>query len=364
VTASFALETDKKDMCFVLKGRKWVAVDPYESSSSSSSSSSFQYHLGPASSSSSSSSSLSSSSHRVEVGGIFRLIPNPKSNTVMMMTLPQPGVQFTLCCSRQLPSVNPVGTASFDQQYLKLLQHINNYGKLQRNEKGENWTLSDSYSFVVDLRGGGHKNNNNNNNKNLLPLTTLRKMFNGRAAVIEALWYLRGEDHIRFLQDFRQHFWDKQADQDTGWVGYNYGLLTNYENFNQLEVNVIRRLVQNKSSRNMVCSLVNPNQATVQNACTSAVQFAVSHQDGQDYLDLTVEQRSSDIILGLPHDVVVWTVILHLVRREVHRRSGPHLHAGRLFFNIAAGGAHVYILNQDAFVTLLSRRPKPIIITQ
>jgi Thymidylate synthase len=77
-------------------------------------------------------------------------------------------------------------------------------------------------------------------------------------------------------------------------------------------------------------------------------------------LDLTVNQRSPDVMLGLPHDVVAWTVILHLVRREVHRLSGRQLHAGKLHFNINAGGAHVYQLNADNFVELLRRRrPKP-----
>ena len=53
------------------------------------------------------------------------------------------------------------------------------------------------------------------------------------------------------------------------------------------------------------------------------------------------------------HDVVVWAIILHLVCREVTRRSSRVLHAGRLEFNIAS--AHVYEKNRrDA--DMVSRR--------
>jgi Thymidylate synthase len=224
------------------------------------------------------------SSHPVHVDETFRLLPiNPKNNknvvmimNMMMMppcsnnnSIDEPCVRFTLC------QVNPVGSASFDQQYLKLLHCISNKGKLQDNKKGKNWTLAEPYSLEVDLRC---------DTKNLLPIATLRCLHQGRPSIMEALWYLRGEDHIRFLQCQQQHFWDQQADQERdGWVGYNYGLLTNYDGVNQLQSNVIERLVQkndssssSEASRNMVCTLTKPNEDTVQNACTCGVQFSVT----------------------------------------------------------------------------------------
>jgi thymidylate synthase len=127
---------------------------------------------------------------------------------------------------------------------------------------------------------------------------------------------------------------------------------------NQLEKKVLDPLCQGKSSRNMVCTLCKPGEATIQQACTSSVQFTVSHDNS---LDLTVTQRSSDVILGLPHDVIVWSTILHLVRREVHMRTKGqrNLQAGYLNFCISAGGAHVYALNFQNMETLLDREPKP-----
>lgn len=56
-------------------------------------------------------------------------------------------------------------------------------------------------------------------------------------------------------------------------------------------------------------------------------------------------------------DVCCWSVILHLVRREVYRRCGRLLAAGRIFFIIAARGAHVYDANKENFEELRTRDP-------
>jgi thymidylate synthase len=248
------------------------------------------------------------------------------------------------------------GAESFDHQYLELLRRIEANGSLQtNNQKGPNWTIGKGYQFDVDLR-------TSNDSEQLVPVTTLRKMFAGRKAIVEALWYLRGENHIKFLQQNQCGFWDAQAKED-GVVGLNYGLLTNWPNAdgttrNQLEEDVIRPLCAGRNSRNMVCTLCKPDEVTVQGACTTSVQFGITDADE---LSLTVTQRSSDVILGLPNDIIAWTVVLHLVRYEVRRRTAPHhraLRAGRLLFTIAAGGAHVYTVNEEAMQELLTRRPK------
>jgi thymidylate synthase len=233
-------------------------------------------------------------------------------------------------------------------------------GEIQTNKKGPNRTLRRSYTLTIDLCDADH-------GRYLLPLTTLRSLYGGRAAVHEAIWYLRGEDNVKFLQKHGCRFWDKQCDEN-GWLGLNYGLLTSFPQagkicpVNQLETEVLSRLCSSsgKQSRNMICTLVKPGEPTEQVACTSSIQFSVSvNKAGKEALDLTVNQRSSDVIVGLPHDVVVWTILLHLVRREVRiRTKGRHtLAAGNLVFMIAAGGAHVYDLNANDFEEIRTREP-------
>ena len=64
-------------------------------------------------------------------------------------------------------------------------------------------------------------------------------------------------------------------------------------------------------------------------------------------------------MLGLPTDVIVWSVLLHLVRHEVYRRSERVLRSGKLSFAINAGGAHVYTAHLKKMEEVLARRPKP-----
>ena len=107
----------------------------------------------------------------------------------------------------------------------------------------------------------------------------------------------------------------------------------------------------------MALPLSKPGEPTLQEACTASLQFAV--RDG-GRLDLMLHQRSSDVVLGLPHDVVAWSALLHLVcRREVRlRTSGAvHLIAGELTMSIAA--AHVYEKNRAHAELIAARAPLP-----
>lgn len=287
---------------------------------------------------------------------IFRLLPRHKDYEKLSKSK---GLQYQVRIFGDSQIAN-----SFDQEYKRLLQAIDAEGKWQKNKKGDNLTFPDTFKMTLNMgsttncSGGGDDDGNDNEEKDILPITSLRNMYEGRAAIIEALWYLRGEDNIKFLQKHRCPFWDAQA-LDDGFVGLNYGLLTNYPRkeggtINQLEEEVIKKLCKGESrSRNMVCNLFKPDEFTVQGACSSQIQFCVVG----DKLDLTVCQRSSDVILGLPHDAIVWSIIYHLVRREVLLRTERkrELRPGKICFNIAS--AHVYKINETHFDELLERDP-------
>lgn len=225
------------------------------------------------------------SSCRVLPGQAFRLL----APSLQHCHQNQNNVQFSLGSTIQVGNQVLPGTGSFDQEYLKLLQKIDRDGVLQMNKKGSSKTLRDSHTLVVDLSC-------NDFHKNILPVTTLRKMYGGHMAIFEALWYIRGEEHIGFLQHHGCKFWDAQA-QDGGFVGLSYGLLTNFPcgntgySTNQLLDKVILPLCKKESSsRNLVCLLSKPGEITVQEACTTSVQFAVA-KGTNEYLDITINQR-------------------------------------------------------------------------
>jgi thymidylate synthase len=292
---------------------------------------------------------LAGDSQSLPVHGTFRLVA-PST-----LKSKQTDVQFTLGRCVHTGNEPRAGSRSFDDAYLELLRRIETDGHMQTNKKGPSKTLREPHTLHIDLHS-------DDPDTNLLPISTLRKMYGGQMAIYEALWYIRGEDHTNFLRQHGCKFWDAQA-ENGGFVGLSYGLLTNFPDDhngsgcgrrNQLLEKVIEPLCAGKCSRNMNVTLCKPGERTVQEACTSGLQFSVG---AGELLDLTVIQRSSDTILGLPNDVMVWSVILHLVRREVRLRSGRKLAAGKLHFTILAGGAHIYAKNHSNCARLLKRQP-------
>jgi thymidylate synthase len=285
----------------------------------------------------------------------FRLIQPGRAKAAQA-----PGVEYRVYFPSGPHPPNP-GSHSADTEYLRLLRFIHLRGHKQTgNKKGSNVTLPEAFNMVINL--------SDKEDRNLLPYTTLRYI-KPEFALLECLWYLRGEEHIQYLQDNKCPFWNKQVKEGTtDWIGLNYGLLTNYpqnsgrSSRNQLEEEVLKKLAdKSKCSRNMVCTLVKPGEETTQGCCTSSIQFTItpsSIHPGEMALDLNVNQRSSDVVVGLPHDLVVWSLLLHLVRREVLLRYNRKIYAGKLTFSIGSSGAHYYSQNKEEFDKLLLREPK------
>lgn len=251
---------------------------------------------------------------------------------------------------------------SFDHQYLQILDDIKAKGERSSATKGPHRQVPPR-AITIDLaakradQGRGY----------FLPLTSLRLLYLKHVAS-EALWYLRGENNIKFLRRHKNPFWNKVVGDDPElFVGYNYGLLTCFpqedgmEPINQLE-KVIARLVEGQCSRNMTCILHKPGQPTKQEACTSTISFVCCQSDGlqgAESLDMVLHQRSSDVAVGLVWDVAVWALILHLVCREVGLRTHGRrqLEAGRLTFNLV--NAHFYDKNAGEVDLVLQREPLP-----
>jgi Thymidylate synthase len=71
----------------------------------------------------------------------------------------------------------------------------------------------------------------------------------------------------------------------------------------------------------MVCTPTKPDEPAVQQACTSSIQLSSRKIGKNEELNLTVTQRSLDVFLGLPHDVIAWSIILHFCPLEVGLRT-------------------------------------------
>ena len=247
---------------------------------------------------------------------------------------------------------------SFDLQYRQMLRTILRSEQIltgqQRGDTRE--APQSSQKIVIDLRGTDEC-------PMPLPGSSLR-WINKKPIPVELLWYLRGDDNVKYLRQHGVTFWDAEADDD-GFVGVSYGLMTNFDGKrgpkvlenNPLE-GVIRKLCAGRiSSRNLPVSLHNPLVETRQAACTSG--FQVKGNPETNRLDMTVNQRSSDVCIGLPFDIVIWSMLLHLICREVELRTKGQqkLSAGTLTFEIVS--AHVYLKNEPAAEELLKRAVIP-----
>tara|TARA_B110000008_G_scaffold264483_1_gene288796 strand:+ start:544 stop:2064 length:1521 start_codon:yes stop_codon:yes gene_type:complete len=247
------------------------------------------------------------------------------------------------------PSPRKNNVMSVNRQIQQLYNNVSIEGNWQNNCKGWNKMLANGHDFKLDL---------SDPTRLILPCCTLRKLF-PKKALIEAIWYLRGESNTAFLQKHNCHFWDAQTTQN-GDVGYNYGLMTHFPvnsnlYINQLEEKVLKLLDSGKPSRNMSITLDNPIGRTTQRACTSNLKFCYIPKTSCICLEVT--QRSSDIVIGLPFDLIVWSIILHLVVHEANRRTENKYNykSGTLTFRFQSGSAHVYQKNLRAF-ELLRRR--------
>jgi thymidylate synthase len=232
---------------------------------------------------------------------------------------------------------------SWDDLYRDLGHKILKFGEWQRNRKGGNIGIfGDSFEIDVSTH---------------LPLLTLRSM-PVKSLLKELQWYLRGEDHVRWLREQGNKFWDADANED-GWVGYNYGLLSHWPSREGGHVNqlgrILKKIQAGGASRTWCITLLKPDEQTKLESCIVGLQLFCRGER----LDMKVDQRSCDFSLGLPSDVFEMAVLLHLVcQSSAGKGRAKNLTPGRLIWTF--GHLHIYDNNLEKTEKMLERLPKPL----
>lgn len=244
------------------------------------------------------------------------------------------------------------------KQYLDLVRNVLENGVRKSNRTGIDTLSSFSEFYKVDLSEG-------------FPLLTTKKVY-FRSVVLEMLWYLRGEDHIRWLRDEMDcHIWDDWADED-GYVGPIYPVMwrrfpyteteeinfegdashltktvTSEREFDQIE-RAIRMLKENPHSRRIVVNAWHPGLLDRMALPPCHVMFIFHVADGK--LNCHLTQRSGDIALGIPFNLACYSALTMAIANQVGLEYGTFAHT--------IVDAHIYENHIDGLREQLKREPR------
>lgn len=242
--------------------------------------------------------------------------------------------------------------------YHDLVRNVLEHGVRKENRTGTDTISNFAEYYKVDLAEG-------------FPLLTTKKVF-FRSVILELLWYLRGEDHIRWLRDENDcHIWDAWADED-GHVGPIYPVLwrrfpylekqtvtlegeagaVEQENWVKKEFDQVQRAIDmlktNPNSRRIVVSTWHPGLLDQMALPPCHLMYIFNVSDGR--LNCHLTQRSGDIALGIPFNLACYAALTMAIAQEVGLEPGIFAHT--------IIDAHIYVNHIDGLKEQLTRTPR------
>lgn len=254
------------------------------------------------------------------------------------------------------------------KEYKQALQYILNNGRDKKDRTGVGTRSVFGYQMRFDLSKG-------------FPATTTKKLA-WKAVVSELLWFLEGSGDERRLAEIlhgtrdaeKKTIWSANAEADywkpraqyAGDLGRVYGVqwrdwqspdtfyhpgmkgtITVPRKVDQV-FNLISNLKSDPDSRRHIISAWNPgelNQMALP-PCHVLSQFDVT--DGK--LSCQLYQRSCDMFLGVPFNIASYSLLTHIIAREVNLEVGDFIWTG--------GDCHIYNNHFDAVKEQLSREER------
>lgn len=195
---------------------------------------------------------------------------------------------------------------------------------------------------------------------NTIPIMTTKKVAI-KTCLKELLWFLSGSTNNEILNDQNVHIWDKNAEtsKDLGpiyghqWRHFNAPYVdcdTDYTNQGIDQIQYIIDCLKDpvkKYSRRLVLSSWNPCQLNQMSLppCHILMQFNVAN----DELSCSLYQRSADLGLGVPFNILSYCALTHLIAHHCN------LKAKEFIYHI--GNAHVYDDHYDALLEQVEKEP-------
>ncbi|MEM9334377.1 MAG: thymidylate synthase [Pseudomonadota bacterium] len=226
------------------------------------------------------------------------------------------------------------------QAYLDLMRRVRDTGARKEDRTGTGTLSVFGHQMRFDLSEG-------------FPMVTTKKL-HVRSIIHELLWFLSGDQNIRYLQENGVSIWNEWADDD-GNLGPVYGVqwrswgTPNGESIDQIS-QVMRQLKESPDSRRIIVSAW--NVADVDNMalppCHCLFQFYVA--DGK--LSCQLYQRSCDIFLGVPFNIASYALLTHMMAQQAGLDVGDFVWTG--------GDCHLYLNHLEQTDEQLTREPLPL----
>lgn len=225
------------------------------------------------------------------------------------------------------------------KQYLDLLQNIIDHGVKKEDRTGVGTLSLFGYQMRWDLQQG-------------FPLITTKKLYL-RSIVYELLWFLRGDNNIKYLHDNGVRIWDEWADEQGG-LGPIYGVqwrawkTADGRVIDQIS-EVIQQIRTNPNSRRLIVSAWNVGEieAMALPPCHVLFQFYVANKR----LSCQLYQRSADVFLGVPFNIASYSLLTLMIAQVCNLAPGEFIHT--------IGDAHLYLNHIPQSQLQLSRQPFP-----
>tara|TARA_R110002153_G_scaffold250565_1_gene407353 strand:- start:1089 stop:1913 length:825 start_codon:yes stop_codon:yes gene_type:complete len=224
---------------------------------------------------------------------------------------------------------------NIQNEYLKLLEDIfyNGANKSDRTGTGTKSVFGKTIEHDMSLG---------------FPILTSKKIF-FNAARTELLWILHGKTDLKYLEDNGVNYWrpdyirSGRTDETLGPV---YG--KQWRDFNGVDQlkNIITDISKEPNSRRLIVSAWAPHELNdmVLPPCHYAFQIYINN----GALDLIWMQRSADVFLGLPYDIVMYGLLLEMLAK------GAGLKPGKLIGQL--GDCHLYNNHLDQSSEYIKRK--------
>jgi thymidylate synthase len=180
----------------------------------------------------------------------------------------------------------------FEKDYKKLIKNIVTTGTLLKNRTGVDALSLFNQNITIDLDDG-------------FPIVTSRKIF-FKKALAEYVWIKEGLCTTSYLHQKGVKWWDEYADEK-GYLGKTYGYQLRSFNGEIDQLDYIHRNIR-LNSRQLHVTFWNPSELNQVKLppCYTGMTFMVENNK----LNMSFQMRSSDVMLGLPYDIIVMAMFL------------------------------------------------------